>query len=388
MTAPTVALLERLVAFDTTSRNSNLELVDFVRDLLDRAGVASTLVTDATGAKANLLATIGPAELPGLILSGHTDVVPVDGQAWSADPFRARIVDGRLHARGACDMKGFIAAVLAAVPAMCRASLRRPLHIVLSYDEEVGCKGVPRLLARLDELLPARPLGCLIGEPTGMRLVDGHKGKVACRCTVHGRAGHSALTHEAVNAVAYAGELVAYVRRLGVELAQDGQRAPGFVPPHSTASLGRIAGGGPINIIPDRCAFEFEFRTIPGEDPHRLVERVRRHAEAVLLPEMRRIAAEVAITFEEFLHYPGMAPPAEPFARLMRELTGDAAPGKVSYGTEGGLFAAAGIPTLICGPGHMSVAHKPDEYVELTQLAACDALLAKLIDWAAAPLPG
>jgi acetylornithine deacetylase len=215
-----------------------------------------------------------------------------------------------------------------------------------------------------------------------MRLVDGHKGKVACRCTVHGRAGHSALTHEAVNAVAYAGELVAFVRRLGIELACHGRRAGGFVPPHSTASLGRIEGGGQINIVPDRCAFELEFRTIPGEDPRRLVDRVRRHAEEVLLPEMRAVAPEAAIAFGEFLHYPGMAPPSGEFAELMRALTGDTAPGKVSYGTEGGLFSAAGIPTLICGPGHMSVAHKPDEHVELTQLAACDALLAKLIGWA------
>ncbi len=385
MTECTIALLEQLVAFDTTSRNSNLDLVGFVRDILDRQGVASTLVEDETGTKANLLATVGPAEAPGLVLSGHTDVVPVDDQAWSSDPFRARIADGRLYARGACDMKGFIAAVLAAVPAMRRAQLRRPLHIVLSYDEEIGCKGVPRLLARLDDLLPARPLGCLVGEPTGMRLVDGHKGKVACRCTMHGRAGHSALTHEAVNAVAYAGELVAFVRRLGVELAREGRRADGFVPPYSTASLGCIAGGGQINIVPDRCAFELEFRTIPGEDPRRLVDRVRRHAEEVLLPEMRTVAPEAAILFEEFLHYPGMAPPTGPFAELMRELTGDTTPGKVSYGTEGGLFAAAGVPTLICGPGHMSVAHKPDEYVELTQLAACDTLLAKLIGWAATP---
>jgi acetylornithine deacetylase len=385
MTASTVALLERLVAFDTTSRNSNLDLVGFVRDVLDRHGVASTLVEDETGTKANLLATVGPEEAPGLVLSGHTDVVPVDGQAWSSDPFRAHIADGRLHARGACDMKGFIAAVLAAVPAMRRASLRRPLHIILSYDEEVGCKGVPRLLARLDELLPVRPLGCLVGEPTGMRLVDGHKGKVACRCTVHGRAGHSALTHEAVNAVAYAGELVAFVRRLGIELASHGGRAEGFVPPHSTASLGRIEGGGQINIVPDRCAFELEFRTIPGDDPRRLVDRVRRHAEEVLLPEMRAVAPEAAILFEEFLYYPGMAPPSRDFAELMRALTGDTTPGKVSYGTEGGLFAAAGIPTLICGPGHMSVAHKPDEHVELSQLAACDALLERLIGWAVTP---
>jgi acetylornithine deacetylase len=376
-------LLERLIAFDTTSRNSNLALVDFVREWLDGFGVRSVLVTDDNGVKANLWATIGPDDVPGLVLSGHTDVVPVDGQAWSGDPFRARLSEGRVYGRGACDMKGFLACALAAVPVMVQARLARPIHLAFSYDEEVGCKGVPRLLARLGELAPVRPFGCIVGEPTGMRLVDGHKGKAACRCTVHGRAGHSALTPEAVNAVAYAGELVAFIRRLGSELARHGPFAEGFLPSCTTSSLGRIEGGGQINIVPDLCRFEFEFRTIPGEDPRALVDRVRRFAEAELLPEMRAVASEAAITFEEFLHYPGLAPASGPFAAFCRDLTGDESPGKVSYGTEAGLFAASGVPSILCGPGHMSVAHKPDEYVELAQLSACDRMLARLIASAA-----
>ncbi len=376
-------ILAKLVAFDTTSRNSNLELIDWVRDYLSDHGVGFTLVHDPTGTKANLLATIGPAEEPGIVLSGHTDVVPVDGQDWTVDPFRPTRRDGRLYGRGTTDMKGFLACTLAAVPAMKAAGLRKPFHLAFSYDEEIGCKGVPALLARLGDLLPAPPMGCIVGEPTGMRLVDGHKGKAGCRCTVRGRAGHSALTHEAVNAVTYAGRLIAWIAGLARELADHGPFAEGFVPPHSTASLGRIEGGGQINIVPDLCRFEFEFRPIPADDPHALVERVRRHAEDVLLPEMRRIAPEAAIELEQFMAYPGLAPTGGALAALMHDLTGDAMPGKVSYGTEAGLFAASGIPSIICGPGHMSVAHKPDEHVELSQLAACDRMLERLVARAA-----
>ena len=372
-------ILARLVAFDTTSRNSNLELIGWVQDFLSGHGIASVLVHDATGAKANLLASVGPAGRPGIVLSGHTDVVPVDGQDWTVDPFRPTVRDGRLYGRGTTDMKGFLACALAAVPAMKAARLSRPFHLAFSFDEEIGCKGVPALLARLGELLPVQPLGCIVGEPTAMRLVDGHKGKAACRCTVHGRAGHSALTHEAVNAVTFAGRLIAWIDGLARELAGQGPFAEGFVPPHSTASLGRIEGGGQINIVPDLCRFELEFRTIPGEDPRDLVERVRRHALDVLLPEMRETAPEAAIELEEFMAYPGLAPAAGELGRLMRDLTGDDRPGKVSYGTEAGLFAAAGIPAIVCGPGHMSVAHKPDEHIELSELAACDRLLERLI---------
>jgi acetylornithine deacetylase len=372
-------LLTRLVAFDTTSRNSNLELIGWVRDYLDGHGVASALVHDESGAKANLLASIGPDDRPGIVLSGHTDVVPVDGQVWTVDPFRPVLREGRLYGRGTTDMKGFIACVLAAVPAMCAARLRHPFHLALSYDEEVGCKGVPRLLARLGELLPLRPMGCIVGEPTGMGLVDGHKGKAACNCTVRGRAGHSALTHEAVNAVAYAGRLVAWIDRLGRQLADEGPFATGFVPPHSTTSLGRIEGGGQINIVPDLCRFQLEFRSIPGMDPRTYVDRARRYAYDVLVPEMRQTAPEASIELEEFMAYPGLVPCSGELARLMRELTGDAEPKKVSYGTEAGLFAAAGIPALVCGPGHMSVAHKPDEHIELSQLAACDRMLERLV---------
>ncbi|HMR31158.1 MAG TPA: acetylornithine deacetylase [Geminicoccaceae bacterium] len=377
-------ILRHLVAFDTTSRNSNLGLIGWVRDFLAGHGVASALVHDTTGTKANLLATIGPAAAPGIVLSGHTDVVPVDGQDWTVEPFRPTVRDGRLYGRGTTDMKGFLACALAAVPAMKAAALRRPFHLAFSFDEEIGCKGVPALLARLGDLLPVQPMGCIVGEPTGMRLVDGHKGKAACRCTVRGRAGHSALTQEAVNAVTFAGRLIAWIDGLARDLAERGPFADGFVPPHSTASLGRIEGGGQINIVPDLCRFELEFRTIPGEDPRALVERVRRHALDVLLPEMRRTAPEAAIELEEFMAYPGLAPAGGALASLLRDLTGDHTPGKVSYGTEAGLFAASGIPAIICGPGHMSVAHKPDEHIELSQLAACDRLLERLVARAAA----
>jgi acetylornithine deacetylase len=374
-------LLARLIAFDTVSRNSNLPLIHFVQDHLRELGVASELVPDASDAKANLIATIGPAERPGIVLSGHTDVVPVDGQAWTSDPFTATEREGRIYGRGAADMKGFLAVTLAMVPAIRAAGLGLPFHLAFSYDEEVGCKGVPSLLDRLEALLPVRPTGCIVGEPTMMRLVDGHKGKAACRVTVRGRGGHSALTHETVNAVMYAAEIVSFIRRTALDLATRGPFAQGFVPPHTTANVGRIEGGGQINIVPAGCSFEFEFRTLPGEDARDWLARVRAFAEAELLPEMRRTAPEAAIEFEEFMAYPGLGAAVEPtpFERLCRELTGTTEPQKVAFGTEAGHFARRGIPSVVLGPGDIAVAHKADEYVEIAQLAECERFLERLI---------
>ena len=372
-------LLERLLAFDTQSFRSNLELIGFVRDLLAGLGVEARLVHDDSGEKANLWAVIGPADVPGIVLSGHTDVVPVAGQAWTSDPFRARHDKGRIYGRGAADMKGFLACVLALAPELADATLRRPAILAFSYDEEVGCKGVPRLIeAMLAELPP--PEACLIGEPTSMRLIDGHKGKAGYRCTITGREAHSAYPALGANAVVAAARLVGRVAAMGERFAAEGPFAAGFEPPHHTSGVGRIEGGAQLNIVPRHCSFEFEFRTLPDEDPMRFVREVQAAAEAELLPALRATAPEAEIEFDEVLAYPGLVPsPDTPFARLCRELTGTGQPARVAFGTEGGCFHARGVPALVCGPGDITVAHKPDEWIALEQLDRCDAFLRELV---------
>jgi acetylornithine deacetylase len=380
MPAPltSVELLERLIAFDTQSFRSNLELVAFVQDHLDGLGVASRLVHDGTGAKANLWAVVGPADVSGIVLSGHTDVVPVAGQAWTGDPFRAEIRDGRLHGRGAADMKGFLACVLALVPDLVGAPLRKPAILAFSYDEEVGCKGVPGLIEALLAELP-RPEACLVGEPTLMRLVDGHKGKAGYRCTVTGREAHSALPHLGANAVIAAARIIDRVASMGERFAAEGPFLEGFDPPHHTSGVGRIEGGSQLNIVPNRCGFEFEFRALPADDPLRFVRAVEDFARERVLPALRATAPDAGIAFEEILAYPGLAPaPDTPFARLCRELTGTTEPARVSFGTEGGCFSARGVPAVVCGPGDIGVAHKPDEWIALDQLDRCDAFLRRL----------
>jgi len=372
-------LLRRLLAFDTQSFRSNLPLVGFVREHLAQVGIESRLVHDDRGEKANLWAVIGPADRPGLILSGHTDVVPVAGQAWSSDPFAPVVRDGRVHGRGAADMKGFLACCLALAPELRALDLRRPVILAFSYDEEVGCKGVPRLIEAILAALP-RPEACLVGEPTMMRLVDGHKGKAGYRCTVTGREAHSAYPALGANAVIAAARIIAEVAAMGERFAQEGPFVAGFDPPHHTAGVGRIEGGAQLNIVPKRCFFEFEFRTLPEEDPLRFVEAVRRFAKERVLPDLRAAAPEAEIAFEEILSYPGLAPgPDSPFARLCRELSATPTPTKVAFGTEAGCFAARGIPALICGPGDIAVAHKPDEWIALEQLERCDAFLRRLV---------
>lgn len=373
-------LLCRLLAFDTQSFRSNLELVGFVREHLAGLGVQSRLVPDDGGDKANLWAVIGPADRPGgLVLSGHTDVVPVAGQAWSADPFRPVVRDGRIYGRGAADMKGFLACALALVPDLLAMELRRPVILAFSYDEEVGCKGVPRLIEDLLSTLP-RPEACLVGEPTMMRLVDGHKGKAGYRCTVTGREAHSAYPALGANAVVAAARIIAEIAAMGQRFASEGPFMEGFAPPHHTAGVGRIEGGSQLNIIPKECRFEFEFRTLPSEDPLRFVATVERFAQERVLPDLRASAPEAGIAFEEILAYPGLTPAeGTPFLALCRELTGDHASVRVSFGTEAGCFSARGVPALVCGPGDIGVAHKPDEWIALDQLDACDAFLRRLV---------
>ncbi len=378
-------MLAQLVGFDTTSRNSNLALIEFVRDYLDGLGVASELVFDDSGGKANLLATLGQGERPGLVLSGHTDVVPVDGQDWSSDPFVCTARDGRLYGRGTADMKGFVATVLALVPELLERRLRVPVHIALSYDEEVGCKGVPRLLDHLASRLPALPFGCVVGEPTAMRVANGHKGKAGYACTVTGLASHSALNHLGVNAIEIAAEIIVRLRRRNLEFRTGGPFQAGFEPPHCTVGANVIGGGTALNIVPAGCRFEFEFRTLPGQDPAALLGEVRAFAETELLPEMRARHPDAAIEWWELMSYPALGGVGNSaIERLCGELAGGGPPARVAFGTEAGLFAERGIASVVCGPGDMSVAHKPDEYVELAELERCAGFLRQLVDRAVA----
>ncbi|WP_449100977.1 acetylornithine deacetylase [Pseudomonas veronii] len=372
------ALLQTLVGFDTTSRESNLQLIAFVRDYLASHGVASELIYNEARTKANLFASIGPMEVPGIVLSGHTDVVPVDGQPWSMPPFELTERDGRLFGRGTADMKGYIACVLALVPALVAATLRRPVYIALSYDEEVGCLGVRSLLSVLAQR-PVKPMLCIIGEPTELKPVLGHKGKLAMRCDVHGAACHSAYAPHGVNAIEHAAELIGELGRIGQRL-RDKQDAR-FDPPFSTVQTGVIGGGKALNIVPADCRFDFEVRALPGQAPQAVADELRAYAEQQVLPRMQAVSAQSAIRFTELSAYPGlMTDQRSEAAELIAAFCGSRAFGTVAFGTEGGLFDAVGIPTVVCGPGSMDQGHKPDEFVSVAQLAQCDQMLHSMLN--------
>ncbi len=376
-------ILAQLVSFDTTSRDSNLALIDHVQAYLSSCGVESRLVMDATGQKANLWATIGPADQPGVILSGHTDTVPVDGQDWASDPFTLEDRGGRLYGRGSCDMKGFLACALAAVPGLVTRNLARPVHLAFSYDEEVGCVGVVGLL----EMLKAenvRPSMCIVGEPTLMQVVIGHKAKRSMRVTVRGRACHSSLAPQGVNAVDYAARMVVRMQDIAARLADRGGRDTDYDITHSTAHTGIISGGTALNIVPDSCFLDCEFRVLPSEDADALVDELREYARNELEPMMQRIASDAGIDIDVYAQFPGLdTSPDADVVSLAKRLTGRNGHSKVAFGTEGGRFdQILGVPTVICGPGSITQAHKPDEYVEQSQLDACDNFLEQLACWA------
>jgi acetylornithine deacetylase len=378
----TVEMLRRLVAFDTTSRDSNLALIHWVRDYLAGYGIASRLVHDKTGRKANLFATIGPSGNGtggGIVLSGHTDVVPIDGQDWSSDPFAIEERDGRLYGRGTCDMKGFIAVALALVPELAKAPLATPLHLAFSYDEEVGCLGVRRLLADL-AANGIRPAACIVGEPTHMQVVRAHKGKLSYRCHVRGFECHSSLAPRGVNAVEYAAAMIAHLVAMGRRFAAEGPFDREFDIPHTTVHVGTIQGGTALNIVPKDCRFDFEFRHLPGENPEAMLHAAQGFAERELLPAMRAIHADTGFRWEKLSSFPAAntSEDAE-VVSLAKRATGRNAAGKVAFGCEAGLYDAAGIPTVICGPGHIDQAHKPDEFVALAQLAECEAFLRRVV---------
>jgi acetylornithine deacetylase len=380
MTLDAVAILEKLVGFDTVSANSNLALIEWVVDYLEGYGVKSTLTRDAAGAKANLFATIGPGDRGGVILSGHTDVVPVAGQAWESDPFRLTERDGQLFGRGTADMKGFIALALALAPQAISRPLQRPLHLALSYDEEVGCLGVPGLIRELPQG-PARPLLAIIGEPSEMRVANAHKGIQFLRTAVTGHEAHSSAPEHGVNAITAAAEIIAEIGRRAIECRAAAKPESRFDPPYTSFNVGRIEGGTAVNIIARNCAFEWEFRTIPGEDDAAPRRRIEQFVERELLPRMRAGFPDADIITETAALVPPLVPdPGSPAEMLARELTGANETTTIAFATEAGLFQMAGIPAVICGPGSIEVAHKPNEYITRDQLGAGGAFLDRLLD--------
>ncbi|WP_102222766.1 acetylornithine deacetylase [Acidimangrovimonas sediminis] len=383
MTAPrapltTVEILDKLISFDTVSDRPNLSLIEWIRDTLATAGIEATLVPDATGTKANLYATVGPQDRPGVMLSGHTDVVPVAGQAWTRDPFRMTEEGGRYYGRGTTDMKGFVASAIAAAIAAAGRDLQTPLHLAFSHDEEVGCLGVRSLIA-LMEGAPVTPAMCIVGEPTQMQVATGHKGKTALRATVTGREGHSALAPLALNALHLGAEFIGAIRAVQDKIAADGLKDGDYDVPYTTVHVGKMSGGVQVNIVPNACVLDFEIRALAEDDPQAIIADLRARAEAIVAPR-RAEFPEAAIEIEELWNYPGLGTPSDAgVVNFVKGLTGANGTIKVAFGTEGGLFSQRlGIPTVICGPGSMAQGHKPDEFVTAEQLARCDAMLASL----------
>jgi acetylornithine deacetylase len=371
-----VEILQKLVGFQSISRQSNLALIEYVQDYLAGFDIVSRLVFNEDRSRANLYATIGPGTRGGLCFSGHSDVVPVSGQPWSADPFTLIERDGKLYGRGSADMKGYIACVLACVPHFVAAVRDVPVHIAISYDEEIGCVGVRDLLAILAED-EAKPVACIIGEPTSMRVAVAHKGKHAYRCGVHGLAGHSSQPDKGVNAIEYAAELISHLRGIGRDIRRDGPFDAAFEPPYTTIQTGTVRGGVAVNVVPDQCVFDFEIRQLPNDDGARHAERLKAFAMAQLLDDMRSVYPEAAIDVTALSAYPGMQEESSDAAKRLKALCGhalglaDVGAHTLSFGTEGGLFQEIGIPTLVCGPGSIDQAHKADEFVAVEQLAQC-----------------
>jgi acetylornithine deacetylase len=378
-----IEMLGHLIAFDTVSSKSNLELIAFVEAYLAEFGIASRRTVSPDGEKANLYATIGPDEAGGIVLSGHTDVVPVEGQPWTSDPFVMTRRDSRLYGRGTSDMKAFIAVCLALAPEAAQVALRKPLHFAFSFDEEVGCTGVGHLIEDVTRNLPM-PAAVIIGEPTDMKLVNAHKGGYGFRTTVTGKEAHSSQLHRAGHAVYAAIDLIQFVRQVAEEKRQVAPPDSPFEPPYSTLSVGTIDGGTALNIVPRQCVFEWEMRPLPGDDAEEVLARFNRYAESEVLPRLRETAPEANIVTEMEAAVPALEPePDSPAEALVRLLTGANQSHVVSYCTEGGLFQRAGLSTVICGPGSIDQAHRPDEFIETSQIEACEDFVRRLIDWAA-----
>lgn len=379
--ATTKALLADLVGFDTTSHKSNISIIDYIEAWLARHGVKSARVPTADGLKASLFATIGPAHAPGIALSGHTDVVPVAGQSWDTDPFKLVERDGRLYGRGACDMKGFLACVLAMVPDFAARKLGVPIHLAFSYDEEVGCTGVRPMVAELGKSLPL-PRMVLVGEPTSMTVVDAHKGPMRWNVEVTGRAAHSSMPHLGVNAITYAGRLIAELARMEEDL-KAGERVARFDPPYTSLQVTELAGGTASNIVPIICTFGWEIRRLPGFDGRSVDQRLRDFAAAACTPEMQRLAPETGITIDIVNEVPAfLADTRSEIVPLALKLAAQNETFAVCYATEASLFQAGGAPSVVIGPGDIAQAHTPNEFIRVNELEKCLAFLGRVADWA------
>ncbi len=373
--------LGKIVSFDTTSRNSNLEMINWIVDYLAEYDIESVLVYNEDRTKANVYATIGPRDIPGIMLSGHSDVVPVDGQDWVTEPFSMIEKDGLLYGRGTTDMKGFVATCLAAVPEFVAQPLKTPIHLAFSYDEEVTCMGARTLAAALNTM-PIKPYMCIIGEPTGMKVVTGHKGGYSFECTVTGFEAHSSLAPQGVNAVQYACELIAFIRSLADDARENGPFAEGYDIGFDTLQTGVLSGGSALNIVPRECKFEFECRILPETDKEALLKKIADFAHNELEPRMKAVHPETSIRIEEGPAMPGFdLDPSSEVAAFVRALAGANEDIKVAYQTEAGIFVDdANIPTVICGPGYIDQAHKPNEFVSLDQMSLCCDFMDRLIE--------
>lgn len=374
-----IDLLAELIRFPTVSCNPNTDLIGFVADFLGRHGIDSEIIRNASGHKANLYATIGPKDRPGVMLSGHTDVVPVDGQDWSVPPFELTEREGKLYGRGAADMKGFVACALSVAAEAARRELQTPLHLALSYDEEVGCLGVHGLID-LFRAAPFRPRFGIVGEPTELAVATGHKGKTELKVRCTSREAHSALAPLGVNAIHMASDFIEVIRRKQADIIENGARDGDYDVSYTTLHVGRIGGGVALNIVPNHCELEFEIRNLAVDDPEAILADLRIQANRIV-DAARAIAPEAGINIDISVAFPGLdTPPTAPVVEFVKALTGANGTIKVSYGTEAGLFnEVAGIPMVVCGPGSMAQGHKPDEYVTREQIARCDAMLDKLI---------
>lgn len=373
-------VLADLVGFDTISDRSNLPLIAHIESYLASFGITSERIVDETGQKASLWVTIGPEDRQGLVLSGHTDVVPVIGQDWSHDPFKLVERDGKLYGRGTTDMKGFVAVCLAMVPEMCEAKLKTPIHLAISYDEEIGCVGVRPMLREVAKKR-VKPLGCFVGEPTQMQVIIGHKGKHGVRATFRGLARHSSIAPDGVNAIEYAAELITEIRRRAVKLASDGARDNLYDVPHTTLLTSIVHGGAALNIVPDTCTVEFECRGIGITESRQVTDAIVAWAKAELEPAMKAKNAECGIAFEEILDYPALDTKADAaIVTLAKSLAGRNDHAKVAFGTEAGLFVSmADVPSVVIGPGSIAQAHTPDEFVEMAELEKCAGFVERLI---------
>jgi acetylornithine deacetylase len=373
--------IRTLIGFDTTSRDSNLELINHVKGYLADLGVDSSLTFDDTKQKANLYATIGPTDRPGILLSGHTDVVPVDGQNWDSDPFTLEHKNDKLYGRGTCDMKSFIAVCLAYAPKFLDRGLETPIHFAFSYDEEVGCIGVRRLIDMVNGL-GVKPKMCIVGEPTDMQVTIGHKGKHSYRATVRGRESHSSLAPTGVNAVEYAAEAIAYLKGMARRIQAEGPFDELYDVPHTTVHTGTVRGGTALNIVPKDCTFDFEFRYLAELGHENYFSEIDAYIRETLEPQMKAIDPQTGFTIEELSSIPGLSmDPGEEVVTFAKSLAGRNDHAKVAFGTEAGLFQqSAKIPTVVCGPGSVDQAHKPNEFVSVDQVEKCELFMTKLMD--------